>query len=111
MTDDDSDELRILVNTPKVREAARVIRRVHEFHGVGGNLHAELDDHNFDFFDHQEEMTVWDAETSEERLEVERHCFALMKAMNMEERESAIAMYRRWYWDKERTPIEGDEPR
>lgn len=80
--------------SPETIAASGLIRRVYDFNGVGGNLHAQLDDWNIEdeFFD---EFKVFN-ETTPEQLVAEQACFNAMRTLTIEQRASALALYDGW---------------
>lgn len=83
------------MDTPEVREAARLIAQVYEFSCVGGGLHIVVDDFNVEAhsvqwcLDHLEDYT----EPGEER-EVTRRCGEALLALPSDaHRASAVALH------------------
>lgn len=79
------------IDTPAVRKAAELIARVYEFNAVGGGLHVVVDDFNIEDGDLKERYS-WDEETPEQ-VAVENECLAALRALSLEERASALALY------------------
>lgn len=73
--------------------AAGLMAKVYEFSCVGGNLHCELDDWNIDDVFFKDEFKPYDVGVSAEQLAAERECFDALKAMSLDDRASALALY------------------
>lgn len=81
----------------RTQDAAKLIARVYEFSCVGGNAHIVLDDWNLE--DHHVDWCLSDAltqnvhEAGADQLSAERACLVAMRALSMDERASALAIY------------------
>jgi hypothetical protein len=97
------------VDTPAVREAARLIGAVYGFGETGGNLHVQLEDWNLEqdlFLDAlalpDAEFNVWGGPP--EQVAAERACAAAMAALGDDERASALALYEGFWGSPPLTP-------
>ena len=82
------------IRNDRVLAAVAAIRELYELTASGGNLHVIVDDWNIDdeYFERDPcDENYWDADP--EQLAVERRCFALLKAMTVDERASALALH------------------
>lgn len=93
------------IDSPAVRAAVDLIRKVYEYHPAGGHLHAQLDDYNLEdrFFDDEssaeiDQLERYSQPNSYEPSEAghaqaaERACFDAFKAMTLPERVSALSL-------------------
>ena len=79
--------------SPATVMACGLVNRVYNYCGVGGNLHSQLDDWNIED-EHWDKFTIYDDdEPSSMKLDAERKCFDTFKALTLEERASALALY------------------
>lgn len=78
---------RPLVKCGSTDKVVSLIAAIYENSCVGGGMHIQLDDWNIedDHFDAECEGFL--------ETDTERQCFALMKAMSLDERATALAMY------------------
>ena len=79
--------------SPATVMACGLVNRVYHYDGVGGNLHVQLDDWNIED-EHWEEFTIYHPDgSSQNQFDAERKCFDTFKALTLEERASALALY------------------
>jgi hypothetical protein len=81
--------------------AARLIDRVYDFSGAGGNAHVVLDDWNLEDNDIRWCLTEGLAMgaafgDSKEQMNEERACLEALLALSKDERASAMAIYEGW---------------
>jgi hypothetical protein len=72
--------------------ASALVRRVYKHCDLGGNLHSQLDDWNIED-DCWDEFTIYRNDSSPNQIAAERACFDAFKALTLDERASALAMY------------------
>ena len=87
------------LDSPAIREAARLIGVVYEYHGAGGWLHVVVDDFNIETEHVQwcvEHAHDYPSETLEEDAAC-RACAAALLKLSVPERASALAMHD-GYW-------------
>lgn len=85
------DEMgRPAIDTPKVREAARLVRELYQEHCTGGPLHIVVDDWN---------LEDGHVDYCGERCApgIERRCYEALKAMNEDERASVLSLEDGWW--------------
>lgn len=87
-----------MIDSPKVRKAAKLIEEVYECHSAGGNLHVQLDDWNLEN-EYFEEYKIY-CEENPELEKAERNCFNMLRLLSLQERASALALYE-GFWRKE----------
>lgn len=84
----------------KTRKASELIKAVYEFNLVGGNCHLVLDDFNLEDsaidWCLKEGITSNVHEHNAEQLKTEVECLLFLKTLTLDERTSAMAMYRNW---------------
>ena len=91
------------IDTPQVREAAKLIRELYDDHDeiVGGMLHVQLDDWNIDDAFWVDPFEPYLIELhGREPLPVERKIVEVMAAMSEENRASALALAD-GHWERE----------
>lgn len=90
------DYYRKPIFSPATRAAAKLIDKVYEFSGVGGNLHCVLDDGNVEDGDLAyalAQIKKGDWRYSHEMYETELACHAALASLTFEERVSAIRIH------------------
>lgn len=104
--DDEDDKLPIeVIRNDRTIRAAALVKKLYEFPegGVGGHCHIvtddyNLEDENIDFClgelhpDRQRDYDFLDPMNNPGMIEIERELLTLMRAMNMEERKSVLAI-------------------
>ena len=78
------------------RRAAKLIEAVYEFNAAGGNAHIVVEDWNLDDGDIDfclDEVKTNRRGDSADKLNAERQCLEALKALTLEERASALAIY------------------
>lgn len=76
----------------KTTEAQPLIESVYDYHGAAGGLHVLLDDWNLEFVDER----FHSPDDSPQQVQAEEECLRAFQAMTIEERASALAIYKRF---------------
>jgi len=91
------------IDNERVRDVQALIAAVYDYHGAGGNLHIVLDDNNtedehLEFCQGQINKAritgedEWGYDSSE-ALDAEQKCLDALRAMTLEERDSAMGLW------------------
>lgn len=85
------------IDTPAVRQAAKLVERVYGFSEVGGGLHVVVDDFNIEdeFLDAR--YDGHDEYNSPGQVGAENECLGALRGLTLAERAAAIGLHR-GYW-------------